>query len=85
MTVLAGTNDLRNGGTYYHVEKFILHPRFSRNSDPRIGVPNDIALVKINGKIDFSQKVRSIDLAVENVPVGTPLVLSKFKIEISLS
>lgn len=73
--VLAGTNDLESGGTYYRVEKLIKHPKY--NNDAIIN-PNDIGLIKIDGKIAFNDNVQPIDLAVQNVPVGTPLLACKF-------
>lgn len=73
LRILVGTNDLREGGTYYNVEKLIRHQNYNSPS-----FANDIALIKIVGEIDFNDKVQPIEVASEDVPDKTPLQLSKF-------
>lgn len=78
MNVLVGTNDLKNGGTYYHIEEVIQHPEFNNTSSALFYIsPNDIGLIKINGTITFDDNVQQVDLATGSILNGTNLLSSK--------
>lgn len=53
--ILVGTVNLKSGGTRYSVEKFIPHEQYDK---PQFA--NDIALVRVKGKIAFNDKVKPI-------------------------
>lgn len=69
--ILVGTNDLKNGGTYYKVEKFIAHNEYNR---PQFA--NDIAVIKLQNTIQFNEKVKPIELMRDEVPDGAELELT---------
>lgn len=71
MQVFVGTNNLKQGGTYYNTSKLIKHSRYNRPV-----FANDIALILIDGAITFNDKVRAVDIATEDVSANTPLQLS---------
>lgn len=60
---MVGTNDLTNGGKYYQVEKLTAHKSFN---SPLYAY--DIAVIKLQEKIEFSEKVQPIELSNEDVP-----------------
>ena len=60
---MVGTNDLRKGGTYYKVEELIAHSNYN---NPQFAF--DIALIRIKGKIEFNDRVKSIEYSAEEVP-----------------
>ena len=55
--MVVGTNSLAEGGIKYESERFIVHPEHNKT-----GEINDIALIKISGKISFSSTVSPIPL-----------------------
>lgn len=63
-----GTNDLKQGGQRYKVQKLIQHERY--NQPP---FANDIGLVRISGQIQFNEKVKPIKYSHKFVKGGTHL------------
>ncbi|XP_017775823.1 PREDICTED: transmembrane protease serine 11D-like [Nicrophorus vespilloides] len=61
MSVVVGTNSLSEGGDWYDIEQFIPHSLYSPYS-----VKNDIALVRLKEPIEFSDKVKPINLPNED-------------------
>jgi trypsin len=55
--LLAGTNLLDTGGTAYNVSKIIKHQDFNTTT-----IWNDIALIKIEGKFEFTDVVKTIGI-----------------------
>ncbi|CAK1548123.1 unnamed protein product [Leptosia nina] len=70
-TVVVGTNSRTNGGTRYKAERVVNHEHYDRRS-----LENDIALVKVKGKIQFDDKVRKVSLPGSNTEGGLDLVIS---------
>lgn len=62
MEALVGTNNVRQGGYFYHVRNVIIHPDFHLRT-----MLNDIALVEIHNQFTFSSDVKSIALPNENI------------------
>lgn len=71
LEVLVGTIDLKSGGTYYKVEKLIAHEDYNTPA-----FANDIALVRVQDAIQFSEKVQPIELLRDEVPDGAELTLT---------
>lgn len=69
--ILVGTNDLTNGGKYYKAEKLTAHENYNKPL-----YANDIAVIKLQGKIEFSEKVQPIELGEEDVPAGSQVQLT---------
>ncbi|XP_021698904.1 chymotrypsin-2 [Aedes aegypti] len=69
--VLVGTNSLKEGGRKYKASKFIVHNRYN---NPQFH--NDIALVKLAKKLEFSDGVKSIEYSNEPVPENAILTLT---------
>lgn len=69
--IMVGTNLLNDGGTYYKTEKFITHESYNRPS-----FAYDIAVLKIQGEIEFNDKVQPIALLADEVPDGAELQLT---------
>lgn len=55
LEILVGTNDLTTGGTYYKVERYATHERYFL-------IFNDIAVIRVQGKIEFTNRVQPIEL-----------------------
>lgn len=53
-----GATNKTNDGVTHKIDKIILHPRYDRRT-----VDYDIALVKVEGKLEFCDKVQPIKLA----------------------
>jgi len=71
LTVLVGTNDLQNGGTYYKVEKYFSHEKYNR---PRFA--NDVAVIQVKGTIEFNDRVQPIEPSPDQVNDGDELTLT---------
>lgn len=71
LQVLVGTNDLAKGGRYYKVANFTTHEHYD---DPRFAY--DIAVIKLQEKIEFNEKVQPIELQREEVPDGVEVQLT---------
>lgn len=69
LEILVGTNDLTNGGTYYKVDRYATHERYFL-------IFNDIAVVRIQGKIEFNRHVQLIELFSGEVPDKADVVLT---------
>uniref|UniRef100_A0A182YNJ6 Uncharacterized protein n=1 Tax=Anopheles stephensi TaxID=30069 RepID=A0A182YNJ6_ANOST len=70
MEILAGTNSLKEGGELLKADKFFLHnytaPEFN----------NDIALMRLEKPVHFSELVQSIEYSAEVVPVNVTVRLT---------
>lgn len=71
LEILVGTNNLKEGGTYYKVENYIKHPKFNQPN-----FANDIALIRVNGSITLNTKVQSIEFSSDEVPENSTLQLT---------
>ncbi|KAK4878093.1 hypothetical protein RN001_010599 [Aquatica leii] len=71
MIVVTGTNNLYSGGSVYSVSQVIWHDSYN----PSINV-NDIALLRIYGKIAYNAKVQPITLSDSTPTSGTSCILS---------
>lgn len=78
--IYVGSNDLKGNGTYYKAEKIIVHQQ--HNSPP---LANDIAVIRIQGALELSDRVKAIEYSAEEVPddvvaqvTGWGLVVRRF-------
>lgn len=67
--ILVGTINLQSGGTFYKTKLFILHERYE--GDPTYIY--DIALVGVEGSIQFDEKVKPIPLSPNYIEGGQKL------------
>lgn len=65
---MVGTNDLRSGGQRYKVKKLIQHEKYNR---PPFAY--DIGLIRVDGRIEFNEKVQPIKYSNKFVEGGTHL------------
>lgn len=63
--MIVGTNDLKTGGIQYNAEQLIMHEEYNQPLGS-----NDIGLIKINGTIEFDEKVQPIKYSDKIVDVG---------------
>ncbi|XP_050073008.1 chymotrypsin-2-like [Anopheles maculipalpis] len=70
MDVLVGTNSLTEGGTLLKVDKFFLH----NYTSPEFN--NDIALMRLEKPVQFSELVQSIAYSAKVVPVNATVRLT---------
>lgn len=76
-----GTNDLKNGGSRYEVEKFIRHEQYDK---PEFA--NDIALIRVKGEIQFNDKVQPIKYSEKFINADTYLYMFGWgKLKVSLN
>lgn len=68
---MVGTNDVKNGGDRYEIQKFIKHEKFN---NPEFAY--DIAVIRIKRPIEFNDKVQPIKLLKDEVPDGALLQLT---------
>ncbi|XP_031847213.1 chymotrypsin-2 [Nomia melanderi] len=71
VTVVAGSNKLSVKGVSYGVEKITVHPRYSS-----ILIVNDIAVLRVNRNIAFTNLVKPVKLASSETAEGSSVVLS---------
>lgn len=71
MEIYVGSNDLQSGGTYYKIERFLAHEEYNKPS-----FANDVAVIRVQGKIALNDKVQTIEYSSEEVPDGAVLQLT---------
>ncbi|XP_015429021.1 PREDICTED: chymotrypsin-1-like [Dufourea novaeangliae] len=71
VTVQVGTNQLKSGGVSYGVEKVDSHPKYNS-----VTIANDIAVIRLNADIHFTDLIQPIKLATSDVPEGGTVTLS---------
>lgn len=71
LDILVGTNDLDNGGTYYKAESFVRHESFNSPA-----FANDVAVIRLKGKIQFNDAVQPIEYSPDEVPDNTEVQLT---------
>lgn len=64
--VLVGTNKLSSGGTRYSTNKIFIHENYTRSN-----YANDIALLRVQTPIEFSEKVQPIKISSKVIEPGT--------------
>lgn len=65
LQIYLGSNDLKGNGTYYKAEKIIVHEQHNIPSSA-----NDIAVIRVQGSIALSDRVKTIEYSPEEVPDG---------------
>ncbi|XP_055532202.1 chymotrypsin-2-like [Wyeomyia smithii] len=71
LQVLVGTNSLKEGGQKYKVEQFVVHSRYNKPN-----FHNDIALVKLKSKLEFSDTVSAVEYSEKVVAENATLTLT---------
>lgn len=74
--MLAGTNDLSEGRKYYQVERLIKHEDYNKDLHE-----NDIAVIRVQGKFDFNDRVSPIELSPEEVPDDAEVKFTGFGVK----
>lgn len=69
LSILAGTNSLKTGGIKVNVKASIVHEKYG-------GLKNDIALMKLEKPLTFSDSIKSIEIAKDEVPVNSNVTIS---------
>lgn len=77
LDVLVGTVKLSSGGTRYKVKEAIKHHEFKFPKDGRAeNVTHDIAVIRVDGPIQFSDNVQPIQYSTKEVGKGENLQVS---------
>ena len=77
---MVGTNCLKTGGQNYTVEKYIIHEDFKPDARG-----NDIAVIRVKGKIDFNNRVRAIKYTKKEFPDDVEAQLTGWgRLEVSI-
>ncbi|XP_022124349.2 chymotrypsin-2-like [Pieris rapae] len=71
LPIVVGATDLKSGGDRYKIKKIIVHEKYSEED-----LTNNVALMKVDGKIKMKKNVRVIELWKEPVAVGTTCALT---------
>lgn len=61
LAIVLGTNTLDKGGDLYRVNLTIPHEEYNQRK-----IKNDIGLIKVNKDIEFTDKIKPINLPTEN-------------------
>jgi hypothetical protein len=69
LSIIAGTNSLNNGGEARAVLNSIPH----RGYRDRL---NDIALMRLESPLPFTDAIRPIEIASEEIPAGLPIIVA---------
>ena len=77
LDILVGTNDLKNGGTYYEVDKFIMHENYNGT------FAYDVAVIRVKETIKFNDRVKPIELSSEEVQDGTDVIFTGWGVIVS--
>lgn len=68
MNIIIGTNNLKSGGTHLKVEQMITHKQYD---EPQFAY--DIGLIRVQGQIEFNDKVQPIKFSRNEVPGNVTL------------
>lgn len=60
--VVVGTNNLKKGGDSFKIKRVIVHPQFNI-----MKLKNDLALIEIEGILEFSSNVKPISLPTYDI------------------
>lgn len=71
MKILAGTNDLDEGGVFYQPDKTFIHSRYNK---PLYN--NDVALIHLNDSIEFTEVIKSINYSYKVLPDNATITLT---------
>ncbi|XP_047525821.1 chymotrypsin-2-like [Pieris napi] len=71
LSIVVGSHTLNKGGDRYKIKKLVPHENYYRRT-----LKNDIAIVQIEGKFKFSDKVQPIELLKEMAPIGKKCLLT---------
>ncbi|XP_045530191.1 chymotrypsin-1-like [Pieris brassicae] len=71
LSIVVGSTQLQSGGDRYKIKKIINHEKYQKKD-----LRNDIALIRIDGKIKMKQNVQAIKLSKEPVPAGIACALT---------
>ncbi|XP_050097528.1 chymotrypsin-2-like [Anopheles aquasalis] len=71
LKVLVGTNKLNAGGQLIHVKEVFIHSRYNKPT-----FHNDIALVKLESELKYSELVKPIEYSEQVVPESSILTLT---------
>ncbi|XP_047525819.1 chymotrypsin-2-like [Pieris napi] len=71
MSIVVGSHTIDKGGDRYKIKKYVVHKKYSEET-----LKNDIAILQIEGKIKFSDKVQPIELLKEMAPIGKKCLLT---------
>lgn len=69
LSIRAGSLDRFSGGVLINVEEVIVHENYS-------SFWNDVALLKLERSLIFSNQIAAIPLATEDTPAGSPVIVS---------
>lgn len=70
---MVGTNDLKTGGKFYKIEKYIAH---EDHGDFVSTYYNDIAVLRVQESIEFNDKVQPIEYSPEQVAPDSLLTIT---------
>ncbi|XP_045489848.1 chymotrypsin-2-like [Pieris rapae] len=73
LSIVVGRHAIDNGGDRYKIKKLIPHANYSNSVEK-----NNIALIQIEGRFKFSDKVQPIELLKEMVPIGKKCLFTGF-------
>ncbi|XP_022124754.2 chymotrypsin-2-like [Pieris rapae] len=71
LSIVVGSHSIYKGGIRYQIKNLIPHENYSKPT-----VKNDIAIIQIEGKFKFNNKVQPIELLKEMAPVGKTCLLT---------
>ncbi|KAK4873170.1 hypothetical protein RN001_015199 [Aquatica leii] len=71
LNIVAGSNKLDQGGVWYSVSRYIIHPNWNPDE-----AANDLAVIKVTTPIQFSTFVQPVVLNYNFVPGGPECTLS---------
>ncbi|XP_045488919.1 chymotrypsin-2-like [Pieris rapae] len=71
LSIVVGSHSIYKGGNRYQIKNLIPHENYSK-----LTLKNDIAIIQIEGKFKFNNKVQPIELLKEMAPVGKKCLLT---------
>lgn len=76
LEILVGTNDLKSGGKYYQVGRLFKHDDYDKDLHR-----NDITVIRMPEKFEFSDRVASIEMSTVSAPEGANLEFFGFGVD----
>lgn len=86
MELVVGTKCVNEEGQRYAAEEYIVHPHYVNVVEGFFGRGNDIGLIRVQGEIEFNDRVQPIEYSTGEFPDNVDAMFTGFgRMEVRIS